>query len=398
MTHDFTIQLEKLAQAPDLLKQHHLDVWLTFVRETPQTPDPALGLILGLDMTWLSAFLVAQNGKKIAIVGRFDADNVQRMGGYDEVIGYDADIFPDLKAALDRLNPTTIAINYSESDTAADGLSYGLWRLLNTSLANTPYKHRLVSAEPLIGSLRGCKTSSEIERIRTAIRTTEEIIAAVTQFLKPGQGEEDVYQFVREQFKARGVVPAWDNCPTVTAGPDSPYGHTLPSNNYKTAAGQLVHMDLGVLQNDYTSDLQRVWYLKKPDEDSIPEPVQKGFNAVHGAILAAADVLKPGIEAWKVDETARKALVAQGYPEYQHATGHHIGRSVHDGAAVLGPRWPRYGKTVEGKVETGNVFTLELGVHVPEYGFIGLEEDVLVTESGTEWLSKPQTEIMVIKV
>jgi Xaa-Pro aminopeptidase len=35
---------------------------------------------------------------------------------------------------------------------------------------------------------------------------------------------------------------------------------------------------------------------------------------------------------------------------------------------------------------------------VPEYGFIGLEEDVLVTESGIEWLSKPQTEIMVIKV
>ncbi|MBZ0307247.1 MAG: M24 family metallopeptidase, partial [Anaerolineae bacterium] len=189
---------------------------------------------------------------------------------------------------------------------------------------------------------------------------------------------------------------AWDGCPNVTAGANSPYGHTLPSNQYKTAVGQLVHIDLGVVQQGYTSDLQRVWYLKKPDEEGIPEPVQKAFNAVRGAILAAAEVLKPGVEAWKVDETARKAFVTQGYAEYQHATGHHIGRSVHDGATVLGPRWPRYGKTVEGKVEAGNVFTLELGVHVPEYGFVGLEEDVLVTDSGVEWLSMPQTEIFVI--
>ncbi len=398
MTHDFTIQKEKLHQAPELLKQHNVDVWLTFVRESRQTPDPALELILNLEMTWHSAFLVSASGEKIAIVGRYDTDMVKMMGGYTEVIGYDADIFPDLKKVLQRLDPKTLAINYSESDTAADGLSYGMWRLLTMALADTPYKHRLVSAEKVIASLRGRKSTTEIGRIRTAIRTTESVIDAVTQHLKVGQSAAELYQFVQDQFKSRGVVPAWNGCPTVTPGADAPVGHTLPDENFKTVAGQLLHMDLGVVENEYTSDLQRVWYLKKSDETAIPEPIQKGFNAVRGAILAAAEALKVGVEAWKVDEAARQYLVAQGYPEYQHATGHHIGRSVHDGATVLGPRWPRYGKTVEGKIEAGNVFTLELGVSVPQYGLVSLEEDVLVTETGVEWLSQPQTDITVVNV
>jgi Xaa-Pro aminopeptidase len=112
--------------------------------------------------------------------------------------------------------------------------------------------------------------------------------------------------------------------------------------------------------------------------------------------LAAASVLKPGVMGWQVDEASRDFFIDNGMEEYKHAVGHHIGRSVHDGATVLGPRWERYGNTPEGIVEVGNIFTLELGVSVPGYGFIGLEEDVLVKENGLEWLSTPQEEIIVV--
>ena len=69
---------------------------------------------------------------------------------------------------------------------------------------------------------------------------------------------------------------------------------------------------------------------------------------------------------------------------------------MHDGATLLGPRWERYGKTPFGIVEAGNCFTLELGVQVPGYGLVSLEEDVLVTETGIEWLGAPQTEIIIV--
>lgn len=91
-----------------------------------------------------------------------------------------------------------------------------------------------------------------------------------------------------------------------------------------------------------------------------------------------------------VDDAARKFITNAGYEEYQHAVGHQIGRTVHDGSTLLGPRWERYGKTPFGIVEKDNCYTLELGVHVPGYGLVSLEEDVIVTDDGYEWLSKPQ--------
>ena len=97
-----------------------------------------------------------------------------------------------------------------------------------------------------------------------------------------------------------------------------------------------------------------------------------------------------------MDDAARASLVADGYPEYKHALGHGLGRVAHDGATLLGPRWDRYGQTPYGIVEAGNVFTLELGIEVPGRGYVGLEEDVLVTDDGIEWLSTPQRELWIV--
>jgi Xaa-Pro aminopeptidase len=49
----------------------------------------------------------------------------------------------------------------------------------------------------------------------------------------------------------------------------------------------------------------------------------------------------------------------------------------------------------EGVVEAGNVFTLELGV-MTGAGYLGLEEDVVVTEGGCEFLSSFQREVVLI--
>ena len=84
-----------------------------------------------------------------------------------------------------------------------------------------------------------------------------------------------------------------------------------------------------------------------------------------------------------------------GYEEYLHALGHGLGRACHDGGTLLGPRWERYGDSPEGLVEVGNVFTLELGIQT-EAGYVGLEEDVLVTEDGCVFLSSFQRQLMVI--
>jgi Xaa-Pro aminopeptidase len=156
-------------------------------------------------------------------------------------------------------------------------------------------------------------------------------------------------------------------------------------------------MDFGVRQAGFCSDIQRMWYFLDEGETQAPPDVQRAFTAVRSAILAAAQVLKPGAVGWEVDKAARSMLVKAGYPEYAHATGHQLGRTSHDGSTILGPRWERYGQTPYGIVEAGNVFTLELGVRVPDRGYVGLEEDVVVTSRGIEWLTRPQVELILVK-
>jgi Xaa-Pro aminopeptidase len=138
--------------------------------------------------------------------------------------------------------------------------------------------------------------------------------------------------------------------------------------------------------------------VPREGEDEPPEMVRRAFDTVVQAIQAAAEVLRPGAAGWEVDAAARRIVIDAGYEEYQHATGHQVGRSAHDGAAILGPKWERYGELPLIKAEEGNVFTLELGIeNIGDHGYLGLEEMVAVTESGCEFLSAPQLTLPLLK-
>jgi Xaa-Pro aminopeptidase len=394
----FSIVEEKLGQATGILQEKELDLWLTFVRETDQVKDPCVDLILGLGLTWQSALMISRSGERIAIVGRYDADNVINSGCYTQVIGYDQSIRGPLLEQLTRLAPDRVALNYSENDPSADGLTHGMFRLLSSMLADTKLAEGLVSAEHVIAALRGRKSPSEIERIRGAVQATEEILQQVRGMARPGMTEREVADFVRQQLAERGFGPGWgaDHCPTLSAGPDAPPGHRMPGD-FEIQPGTLLQIDFGVERQAYVADLQRTMYFARENESGPPEVVQRAWQAARAALEAGRAALRPGARGWEVDATARSALVEAGYAEYMHAFGHHIGRSAHDGATVLGPKWERYGTSIEGQIEEGNVFAIELGVRVPEHGYIGLEEDVLVTSSGAEYLSQVQDELWVVK-
>jgi Xaa-Pro aminopeptidase len=391
-----TLVQEKASQALGVLQEQGMDMWLTFVRETSGCGDPVLPLIYGLDLTWQSALILTRSGERIAIVGRLEAEAARRTGAYDTVLLYDQSIQPELLRVIQRINPNQIAINYSLNDVHADGLSVGMYQLLSKYLEGTPYASRLVSAEKLHSALRGRKTPQEVKRIRKAIQTTFTIFERTFKYLKLGLSEIQVSDFMHTQLKEMGVQPAWEwlNCPTVNTGPESAIGHAGPTNLI-ISPGHIVHFDFGVLQDEYCSDIQRIVYFLRPGENTPPPEILRGFATVREAIQSAFEALKPGITGKYIDQIARQAVTKAGYPEYPYATGHQVGRVVHDGAGILGPEWDRYGDTPNYLVEAGQVYTLEPGLAIPGYGYLGLEEDVLVTENGAEYLGAPQTELLV---
>ena len=392
-----TIIQEKLSQAAGLLNEHNVDCWITFVRETSQVHDPVLDLILGFGLTWDSALLIARGGSKIALAGRFDGNNIRELDAYDEVVTYDQGIAEVLRARINQLNPASIALNYSLSDPGSDGLTFGMYARLTQILAGTPHATKFVSAENIVRRLRERKTASECERIKAAVAITEQVYAEL--FAQPlcGMSEKQIHALCGDIVVRHGCDFGWERVddPIVNAGPNSPIGHSIPSDLI-VEPGQLLHFDMGLRHAGYCSDLQRMAYVRRAGESDVPAEVTRAWQACWAALDAGRAALKPGIQAWQVDAAARGALVRQGYPEYMHAFGHHVGRNAHDGGSVLGPRWERYGELPNKDVEAGSIFAIELGTMVDGYGYIGLEEMVMVTDEGAEYLSHPQRDIVVI--
>lgn len=389
---------EKLAQAVEILNEQDVDLWMLMARESDTMGDPSMPLVVGTSVTWESAFLISRDGDHVAIVGTGDVENVKQTGAWDNVIGYVEGISQTLRGEIAKRDPNAIALNYSKDDNIADGLSHGMYLLLLDILEGTPYVERLVEAGDIPRKVRGRKSPTELARIRQAVQTTERIWEATERIIRPGVTEKDIADFMHGQLEERRIGSSWDwdYCPTVTVGPDSPIGHVGPTD-IAVQPGQLVSIDFGVNEDEYSSDMQRTYYVLGPGETEPPEEVVRHFKIVDEAIQSAAAAIKPGVQGWEIDAVAREIFEREGMEEWQFALGHQLGRACHDGGTLLGPRWERYGERPYGRVEKDEVYTLEIGVSVPGYGRVNLEEDIVVTEDGCEFLAPPQRELIVIK-
>lgn len=201
---------EKLIQVGEILEELQVDAWLTFVRESSTCGDPVLPLILGQSLTWQSALLVGRRGERIAIVGRYDDQAVHSIGAWTDVRSYVQDIREPLMACLKELDPQSLAVNYSTDDVMSDGLSHGMFLLLESYLPDTPYGKRIRPATDVVVALRGRRSPGEIERIRQAVRDTESIIRSVESVARIGATEREIAAFMKDAAAHQGFAMAWE--------------------------------------------------------------------------------------------------------------------------------------------------------------------------------------------
>jgi Xaa-Pro aminopeptidase len=389
---------EKIAQAAGILRELDVPCWLTFVRETGMNGDPVMAFLAPSHLTWHSALIVMADGEAHAIVGEFERKTMEETGAYRQVEGHVQGAKAPLVEFLKSRNPSSIAINYSADSEVCDGLTHGMFLTLQSWLTEIGFEGRLVSAERIISTLRARKTDEELARMRTAIALTEEIFGKVGRFLAPGVTERGVADFVAAQVKAGGLDVAWEpgTCPAVFTGPDTAGAHYSPTGR-AVERGHIVNMDFGVKYRDYCADLQRTFYVLGDGESAAPAEVQRGFDTIVQSIEASRRALRPGVTGRAIDAVARTIITGAGYAEFPHALGHQVGRYAHDGTAILGPAWEKYGRRPFVPVDTGMVFTLEPRLTVPGYGVATVEEMVVVTPTGAEFLSGPQTTLALVR-
>jgi Xaa-Pro aminopeptidase len=389
---------EKVNQAKELLKEFNIDCWITFARESQINGDPTLAFLVPADITWHSAFIISKDGRTRAIVGQYDKITIEESGAYDTVVGFVESAKEPVQEYLKELNPRQIALNYSEGSEICDGLTHGMYLTLHRYLNEIGMADRIISAERIVSALRERKSESELEKMKQAIYITEDIFKEVTGFIKPGVTEKEIASFMKEEVKKRGIELAWEEtvCPAVFTGPETAEAHYAPTDKV-VEKGHILNMDFGVKYDGYCSDMQRTFYILKDGETEAPAEVQHGFETIVKSIDIARQAMFIGAMGLDVDAVAREVVLTGGFDEFPHGLGHQVGRYSHDGTALLGPAWEKYAEKPYKKLEKNMVFTLEPRLTVEGRGIATVEEMVVLTEDGAEYLSNPQNELILIK-
>jgi Xaa-Pro aminopeptidase len=389
---------EKVQQAKKLLEEFNVDCWITFVRESQINGDPTLAFLVSADVTWHSAFIITKSGKAIAIVGRYDKQTVEESGAYGEVISFVEGIRKPFHKLMKEINPDKIALNFSEGSEIADGITHGMFLTMRSLLKEIGMENRIISAERIVSALRERKSLTEVKNIKEAIKETEEIFKLTTGFIKPGKTEKEIADFMKREVDKRKLEFAWEPkvCPAVFTGPDTAEAHYSPTDK-KVEKGHVLNMDFGVKVNGYCSDLQRTFYILEDNEARAPADVVKGFKTIVKSIEKSKEAIRPGIKGLEIDKIAREIVVENGYEEFPHGLGHQVGRFSHDGTALLGPAWEKYAQKPFQLLEEGMVFTIEPRLKIAKRGIATVEEMVLLTKAGAEWLSTPQKELILVK-
>src|SRR5512133_1010460 len=208
------------------LKEFEVDAWVILGRETHFTPEPALMYLLPATVLPLCALVITKTGESVCLVGALDAEEVEAYGAVSEVVAYRADFEAQLIDLLKRFMPAQrIALDYSEVDPSADGLSYTQYRRVMRCLDAAGFKGELISACNIMKRVRGQKSPEEVAGIERTVLAAMRIYDSARDYIHSGMSGADIQRFFQAQVHALGADFSWPKPgnPFVSVGARSSY-------------------------------------------------------------------------------------------------------------------------------------------------------------------------------
>jgi len=233
-------------------------------------------------------------------------------------------------------------------------------------------KTRVRATANIIELARSIKDRSEVAAIRTAARIAAQAFRQILRYIKPGITENELAGRLDFQIRKLAAINSFETI--VAFGPNASRPHHQPSDR-KLKKNDTALIDFGVKYKGYCCDITRCFAVGRATNF-----YKKVYDAVCQAQAAAIKMVKAGLEIQQVDAAARKVIAGYDLPVYGHGTGHGLGLEVHEEPIVA--------KKAKGKLKAGMVFTIEPGVYIPGKLGVRIEDDILVTETGSRILSQ----------
>lgn len=389
---------------PPAMEAANVDAWFVICRENNN--DPISDHIGGENAGGTAVFLfyIDENGFTSKVYSPSgEATALDELDIHDEVVSVPRGTSAVEEAVrfIKEKRFNTIAINSSQRNAQADGLSYTQRQNLENELGST-LSNRLVSSEELIYEWLSIKLPAEVDIMRKAAELTAQWqLEAYEQIIPNVSTDADIARFLKNRMAEYGVKDGWasDQNPNVNSGPDR--GHSHATDKVITG-GDVIQIDFGIkLYDRWVSDIQRFAYVLKEGETETPEDILFYWESARDGGRAAFNAMKPGVKGVDVD-AAQRALMTKNKSEYvMWSTGHPVGYVAHDtGPNLGGSQSPGIRPAAQKKLKQGMVFAFD-GFHAwtredSTQKTISVEEMVVITESGAEYLITPQEKLVLV--
>ena len=227
---------------------------------------------------------------------------------------------------------------------------------------------RLGEAAGLIRDLRIVKDETELRAIRGAIRAAETAFGELRKRIELGMTEVRIAAELEHLMRLAGAEePAFRTICAIDAAAAMP--HARPGTR-RLKSGSVLLVDFGARVRGYVSDLTRVLFAGR-----IRPRVRSVYAIVQEAQAAAIAAARPAAPLREIHAAARGPIDDAGFGDnFQHGTGHGIGREVHEP--------PNFAQQSKGRLGAGMVVTVEPGIYLRGQFGIRIEDDVLITPAG----------------
>lgn len=235
----------------------------------------------------------------------------------------------------------------------------------------------------IINELRAVKDHGELEKIRQAVRITDECFAHLVSVMRPGMSEWDVV-LEAESFSKKKSARRMAFDTIAACGANSSMPHYFPSPETLITENTSLLIDMGCEKDGYNSDLTRTVFF-----GGITDEFRNIYSVVLESQKRAILHAKPGITAGELDAVARDYISSCGFGgRFGHSLGHGVGLDVHETPAV------KAGGTMV--LRSGMVITVEPGIYIPGTGGVRIEDVILIREEGAEILTSADKDIIII--